>query len=134
MHDPLEIPHDAFERRRAMGENRKLSHVLIDLDFFPALGTIELSGNGILPGIPVCLGTPNTWDVNNGVVAVYDDRGRPWVILRRNLLAEDVVEKLPEEFQLRRGAYVPHSSDGGRFVNEILPRLLRGERLWGTPE
>lgn len=101
----------------------KLSHDLIDLGFFSALGTSEH------PGVMrverhVGRGIANTCDSNNGVTVVYDEDGRPWI------LKDDRIEEIRKEFQevitehrLTRGAYVPHSNDGGYFVREILPKL-----------
>ncbi len=100
----------------------KLSHVLIDVGFFSALGTSEYPGMSEV--VYVRRGSPNTYDSNNGVMAVYDEDGRPWIA--RNNFDEKLAEGLRHMFELRdlkRGAYVPHSNDGGHFVCEILPNL-----------
>ena len=94
----------------------KLSHKLIDLGFFSVLGTIEHAGGG-RDGFLVKRGTPNTCDYNNGVSVIYDETGRPWIF--RGSLGSDMVTS----FNLKRGAHVPHSNDGGHFVHEVLARL-----------
>jgi len=102
----------------------KLSHKLIDLGFFSALGTIEHAGGG-RDGFPVKRGTPNTCDNNNGVTVVYDETGRPWILHERGLstLSLDIWRTLVMPFALKRGAHVPHSNDGGRFVHEVVDKL-----------
>ena len=98
---------------------RKLSYDLIDHGFFSALGTTEVVGAGAR-GTVVGLGTPLTTDYNNGVYVVYDETGRPWI--KRNVTTEDGLHFA--QFNLKRGAYVPHSNDGGYFVREVLPKLM----------
>lgn len=103
-----------------MGNNCKLSHVLIDLGFFSALGTSEHPGM-TRAEIHVKRDTPNRWDENNGVLVVYDEEGRPWI--KRS---EDVTQTVDIQFRqyaLKRGAYVPHSNDGGHFVRNVIPTL-----------
>ena len=102
-----------------MGTN-KLSHTLIDLGFFSALGTSENSGM-MREEVHVKRGTANTFDYNNGVTVVYDEEGRPW-ILHNSRLTDEAAEKL-REYSLKRGAHVPHSNDGGYFVREIAMKL-----------
>lgn len=95
----------------------KLSHKLLDIGFFSALGTSEEE-------VHVGRRTPNTYDSNNGVTVVYDEEGRPWIV--RNDHLDGVMEKFQiviAEHSLKRGAYVPHSNDGGYFVHEVLPKL-----------
>ena len=92
----------------------KLSHKLIDIGFFSALGTSEHPGMSY-EECHVKRGTANTYDYNNGVTVVYDEEGRPWISLR-NVITDEFVEK----FLLKRGAYVPHSNDGGHFVREVI--------------
>ena len=104
----------------------KLSHCLLDNGFFSALGTTEHPGHSE-KGVLVKRGTPFTYDQNNGVTVVYDEDGRPWVC-RNMQLGNEVLGGiyLDQEFptlELRRGAHVPHSNDGGHFVREIMPQL-----------
>ena len=94
----------------------KLSHKLIDLGFFSVLGTTEHAGGG-RDGFLVKRGTPNTCDYNNGVSVIYDETGRPWIF--RGSLGSDMVAS----FNLKRGAHVPHSNDGGHFVHEVVNKL-----------
>lgn len=108
-----------------MADNgKKLSHTLIDLGFFCAFGTTERPG--LHPeGFLVKKGTPCTWDSNNGVVCVYDEDGRPWVTLNRKI--QDIsmdFAVLQRTYNIRRGAPVPHSNDGGQFMLYILPTLM----------
>ena len=98
----------------------KLSHTLLDLGFFLALGTSEHPAT-TKEEIHVGHGTPNTFDSNNGVMVVYDEMGRPW-ILRNNHVPDEFVRKV-QEYCLKRGAYVPHSNDGGHFICKVLPKL-----------
>lgn len=98
----------------------KLSHTLIDLGFFWVLGTTEHCG-----GLPreVRRRTAYQWDYNNGVAVVYDEEGRPWV-LPGEKFTEKIQDRLEMGLRLTRGAYVPHSNDGGGFVR----RVILGER------
>ena len=110
----------------------KLSHKLLDLGFFSALGTSEHPGMR-KEGVPVKRGRPNTYDSNNGVMVVYDEDGRPW-IKSNDLQAKgfkidsqgyhgtfaDMIQK----HDLQRGAIVPHSNDGGYFVQKVIPTLV----------
>ncbi|MFA5173126.1 MAG: hypothetical protein WC435_01855 [Candidatus Paceibacterota bacterium] len=99
--------------------NHSLVCRLIDLGFFSALGTTEYPGGGNV-GSYVEKGKPFTWDKNNGVTVVYDERGWPWI--GRSL--EPPLQGENYYFALTRGAYVPHSNDGGHFIQEVLPTLL----------
>jgi len=103
-----------------MGD-KKLSHKMIDLGFFSALGTIEHVGGNSGEGRYIRLGTPNTYDLNNGVAVVYDEVGRPWIMNGLHLPRE--IDDIISQHSLVRGAYVPHSNDGGRFVLKTMPRL-----------
>ncbi|MCL4406301.1 MAG: hypothetical protein M1586_02890 [Patescibacteria group bacterium] len=95
----------------------KLSHVLLDLGFFSALGTSEHPA--MTPKeIYVKRGEPNTIDRNNGLIAVYDEVGRPW-ILHNSRFTDEVEDKL-REYPLKPGAYVPHSNDCGQYVHEVV--------------
>lgn len=107
----------------------KLSHKLIDFDFFCALGTTQHAGPRRLE-IIVKRGTPNTYDHNNGVTVVYDEVGRPWIRYGRHVPPHmsaneynESINRLIGEYKLVRGASVPHSNDGGCFVREVLPTL-----------
>lgn len=100
----------------------KLSHILLDMGFFSALGTTEwVGGEKKL----VLRGTPKTWDINNGVIVVYDENGSPWISPNREVgnVTLAVNKYRVGQFDLQRGAYVPHSNDGGNFVIEVLPAL-----------
>ena len=92
--------------------SRKLSHVLLDSGFLPMFS------------FPTKWGTPFSWDYNNGITVVYDEMGRPWVIQGRDLL-EKVERNLIREFSLLRGAFVPNSSDGGKFAHDSLAPYFR---------
>lgn len=105
-------------------ETPKLSHVLIDRLFFSALGTTEQRDGK--PNL-VRLGTPYTHDTNNAIMAIYDERGRPWVAGIRAWDWTDVdreLERIGRESGtselLKPGAYVPHSNDGGLFLREVM--------------
>jgi len=99
----------------------KLSHELMELDFFCALGTSEHPGF-CEEEVYVVRKTPRTYDSNNGVVVIYDEAGRPWIMAAKEIAAH-AVYKLIEEFDLKRGAYVPHSNDSGHFVRVVIPTL-----------
>ncbi len=102
----------------------KLSHELIDLGFFSALGTSEHPGGMKGEGVYVKRRSPNTYDSNNGVIVIYDENGRPWIIRDYNdLILGNRILKVIHEHDLKRGAYVPHSNDGGHFVDKVLPNL-----------
>lgn len=91
---------------------------LLDLNFLPVAGVQETDGSGNPTMIPH--GAPYRWDENNGVFAVYDHRGVPWVIAARNI-SGDTLRDLASTENLRRGAYVPFSNDGGNFVAGKFP-------------
>lgn len=57
-------------------------------------------------------GVPLTWDTNNGVTVVYDERGKPWV--RRGTF------EIAGGFT--RGAHVPMSNDGGAAMGRLFPQ------------
>jgi hypothetical protein len=101
----------------------KLSAVLLDGGFFPVLGTTERMGMD--DNVPVRQGTPFTWDANNGIMVIYDERGWPWITLWR--LVGVTVGRLEKDFNLQRGAFVPHSNDSGCFIHTVvLPALGEG--------
>jgi hypothetical protein len=101
-------------------DTQKLSHVVLDIGFFCALGTKERCHKTSDEVNERCVQrkTPNTWSSNNGVMVVYDEVGRPW-IMDHSQVTEEVQEKL-RSFSLTQGAYVPHSNDGGNFVRNVV--------------
>jgi hypothetical protein len=101
----------------------KLSHRLLELGFFPALGTSEYLG--LTPKeTHVKRGTPNTHNYNNGTTMICDELGRPWLIpanvVHDNAQLRSSVEGLKHEFALQLGGYVPHSNDGGKFLRSVI--------------
>jgi hypothetical protein len=103
-----------------MGSKRVLSQVLLEMGFFCALGTTEdPHGDQTVVGYSMA----NTCDRNNGVVVIYDETGRPWIMPTSHNGLVVAVTSLIVEFSLRKGAYVPHSNDGGYFVYNVLPYL-----------
>lgn len=114
---------------------QRLSHRLIDLGFFCALGTFEYifgpeeTVSGVMRNLKnyVQCGEPNKYDQNKGVMVVYDESGRPWIIqvskITDSARRMAFTTMLREAYNLKPGAYVPHSNDGGFFVYEILPNL-----------
>jgi len=101
----------------------ELAQKLKEMGFFMALGTTEHVG-GSRDESPVLRGIPMTFDTNNGVTAVYDEAGRPWIIHKDKLNNNrHSLGQLLFANKIARGAYVPHSNDGGRFVREVLPTL-----------
>jgi len=101
----------------------KLSHKLLDLGFFSALGTSEYPGMKA-PAFYVQRGKSNTYDMNNGVMVVYDETGAPWIIQTEKAMRDsDWDGEIIQAYNLQRGAYVPHSNDGGLFIREVVPNL-----------
>lgn len=76
-------------------------------------------------------GTPFSFEFNNGMAAIYDEQGHAWVIPCR-LFTDAVAIALFRskyhsrwEYQgerLKKGAYVPHSNDGGAWAKENFPK------------
>jgi hypothetical protein len=99
-----------------------LSHKLLNAGFFSALGTRE---TGRPEGTLIGKRTPMTYDANNGTVVIYDEHGWPWVILSEKLPCP--IGNLEKYFSVVfvRGAFVPHSNDGGHFMCEVLPELMK---------
>ena len=95
----------------------KLSHKLLALGFFSALGTSEHPGM-TQEEVHVGRGTPNTFDGNNGVTVIYDEDGRPWIQSTKHITGLIILAL--RGHNLKRGAYVPHSNDGGHFLHEIV--------------
>ncbi len=91
-----------------------LSQVLLAHKFMPVQGTTEKVG---VEKKTVSKGAPFTWDTNNGVSVVYDENGHPWIVRGefnpRRLYMSYKVDLLT------RGAYVPHSNDGGQYIQMI---------------
>lgn len=100
----------------------ELSHKLLDLGFFSALGTTETVGAGEKRFVE--RQSPRTLDINNGVMVVVDDEGRPWIMKVRRMEMVAMYHDVFTKFNFRRGTYVPHSNDGGHFVDDVLPALL----------
>jgi hypothetical protein len=92
----------------------RIGQILLDLGFIPALGTTETLSRG--ERYTVLLGRPKCYNANNGVVAVYDAEGRPWVA---DMDSVDLVAltNFTKRERFYYGAYVPHSNDGGAFLN-----------------
>jgi len=102
--------------------DNKISHDLMALGFFSALGTSEHPGM-IDKEIHVKRGTPHTFDSNNGVTVVYDEDGRPWITSKNYGGGIESLREANHWYALQRGAYVPHSNDGGHFVHEVIDKL-----------
>lgn len=101
---------------------QKLSHWLLDAGWFCALGTSERLRLDGKEASYVKRGTANTWDHNNGVYVIYDETRCPWIARTDDAMGADIFSAIGE-FKLRRGAYVPHSNDGGHFVIDVMSRL-----------
>ena len=95
-----------------------LSQTLLKHNFFSALGTTERIVDR--PQI-VRRGKPFTYDSRNGTTVIYDEDGRPWIALNDVDLASLLADF--REFPLASGAYVPHASDEGFFIREVLQTL-----------
>ena len=78
---------------------------------------------GDAKGRQVEKGVPMTYDYNNGVVVVYDQDGFPWVA------PINYLERFEGRDQLRRGADVPFSKDGGHRIRKMFPEAF-GERRY----
>ena len=68
-----------LEKVAGIGILDRCAEALIDLGFFSALGTSEYPGF-TSEECHVKRGTPNSQDYNNGVLVVYDEDGRPWIM------------------------------------------------------
>ena len=77
--------------------------------FRMASGLIEIIGAGSRPTI-IGTGIPGTWDYNNGVTVGYDENGIAWV-KKGNFILSD----------LKKGAHVPFSNDGGFSIRQMFP-------------
>ncbi len=100
-------------------QEQKLSHKLLDIGYFCALGTTECvrGKNQIVQPL-----ARNHVDHNMNVFVVYDEEGRPWIVRGTDQRADELLA-LKDEYDLMWGAYVPHSNDGGNFVVKVLPKL-----------
>lgn len=96
-------------------EFSQLSQVLLNRKFMPVYGTTERVGS---QQKLVLLGTPFTWDKNNGISVVYDEEGQPWI--KRGDLD---LSQFSNCQTITRGAYVPHSNDGGIFASQVLDQM-----------
>lgn len=87
------------------------------LGFTRVLGTFQDEGG---ERVLVVSGKPKRHAENNGVTVVYDETGAPWVTSCAELKA-DALDTLIRDYDLKAGAHVPHSNDGGRFINGSTP-------------
>jgi hypothetical protein len=85
-----------------------LTRKLIALTFLPVLNVEE--NNGFGDPVKVISGQPNRFDINNGIMVIYDHVGSPWIISLSNISHERIAEMV-DIFHLRRGAYVPFSNN-----------------------
>jgi len=100
--------------------SKVLSEVLKRLGFVIVFETVEKFGDG--QSAVVGRGVARTYDINNGVLAIYDEDGRPWVLPRRVWQEGPAVELFSFFPDLTCGAYVPHSNDGGEFIRCHWPK------------
>jgi hypothetical protein len=101
--------------------NQDLVNELIGLCFFPVFGTVEFSPGsmrllreGNEPQL-VDKRDPFTWDSNNGTYVVYDDEGKPWIRSTTYVDRDWMKGNFASRHNLKQGAFVPHSNDGGRY-------------------
>lgn len=99
-----------------------LTMKLLSLNFLPVANVQETDGFGDPSTIPN--GTPNRFDINNGIMAIYDHRGSPWIISLSKISREAIAD-LVEGFNLIRGAYVPFSNDRFYITGDKLPSLSK---------
>ena len=101
----------------------KISQELRQLGFRSVFATNE-SVAGV--STPVRQREPLTWDNNNGVIVVYDELGSPWICRSDHFADSEHRFKfttLLREYGVKRGAYVPHSNDGGHFIYVLMAGL-----------
>jgi len=101
-----------------------ISSMVSGFGFYPVYGTLE-KVNGMTRRVKK--GTPLTWDINNGVIVVYVEDGFPWICHTSKAPPKLIEGVAAAESQMIRGAYVPHSSDGGNFVYHMV--VSAGEGL-----
>lgn len=94
--------------------DKVLSEKLEEAGFLKVLGTMETAGGFIGEVGP---GEPGRFDSNNGVSVVYDERGYPWI--HRGWPVSPYSFGLSSE---KCGAGVPHSNDGGAYIETLFPR------------
>lgn len=87
------------------------------LGFISVLGTEQAGFHGQVDR--VVRDHSRKHDQNNGVVVVYDQSGAPWIV-RCIDLNEGELAKLVRDFDLKEGAPVPHSNDGGDFFRTVI--------------
>jgi hypothetical protein len=65
-------------------------------------------------GLAVFTSHPRRWDDNNGVTAVWLSQNECW-LAPSECVSRDM-PKIAQSFNLKKGAYVPFSNDGGHFL------------------
>lgn len=98
-----------------------LSHTLLDLGFLYVLGSTEQEG--CIPKY-VASGIPYTTDHNNGVVAVYDELGRPWVIAMSTLDKAREVPLVLNPVRPEDRRVHPVLERRGHFARQVFPRMV----------
>jgi hypothetical protein len=77
------------------------------------------------------VGTPFTFDFNNGIAAIYDEKGHVWVLPERLFTDALAIMLFRSRYHsrweyhgnaMKRGCYVPHSNDGGAWAKEKFPK------------
>lgn len=102
-----------------------LDSELRKLGMFMCLNTNETPGIGNETR-KVGRGEPNRFGLNNGVYAVFDEHGNPWIAGASSFRGfGDQLNQLAKRFGLESGCYVPHSNDGGYFIRHVMPSLAR---------
>lgn len=107
--------------KRKQRERKKpmpLSSTLSQLGFAQVTGTNE-TVEGVAQRI--IKGDPYTYDGSGNTVVVYDEFGEAWVKLCTLTELPTCYETIFEH-DLKRGAYVPHSSDGGVWIRNRFSR------------
>lgn len=69
-------------------------------------------------GMAVFTSHPRTWDDNNGLVAVWLSDNECWVA-PASLVREEEIAGIARDLNLKKGAYVPFSNDGGAFLQSL---------------
>lgn len=97
-----------------------LSSILLEERFLPAFATTEWVGDH--PRFVRC-GTPMSFGTYESVLAIYDERGFPWVMYDTDGRLRSLVLRTSRfcGFGLSPGAPVPHSGDKLFFLEKILP-------------
>lgn len=97
-----------------------LTRKLLALNFLPVLNVDENGGFG--DPVKIVSGAANRFDINNGIMAIYDHHGSPWIISLSKISHEHIAE-LVDRFHLIRGAYVPFSNDRHYLAEDKQPSL-----------